>query len=145
MAKNSNYLEAHNMEWNGGNVRQKPGPRNSLGLVKFMFPNSHDIYLHDTPSKSLFGREDRAFSHGCIRVAKPKEFALAILSDDPNWNHDKITSAMNAGKEQNYTLKKSIPVYIAYLTAWVDNEGLLNFRKDVYKRDDRLASMILKK
>ena len=56
MAKNSNYLEAHNMEWNGGNVRQKPGPRNSLGLVKFMFPNSHDIYLHDTPSKSLFGR-----------------------------------------------------------------------------------------
>jgi murein L,D-transpeptidase YcbB/YkuD len=76
--KNSNYLANHNMEWNKGLVRQKPGVRNSLGLVKFLFPNSNNIYLHDTPSKSLFQRESRAFSHGCIRVAKPKELAQAI-------------------------------------------------------------------
>lgn len=145
MARNKNYLASHNMEWNGGNVRQKPGPANSLGLVKFIFPNSNNIYLHDSPSKPLFKEENRAFSHGCIRVAKPKELAIAILSDDPNWNPDKISIAMNKGTEQSYTLKKTIPVYIAYFTAWVDREGILNFRKDIYARDNRLAAMIIKK
>lgn len=145
MARNRNYLASHNMEWNGGNVRQKPGPSNSLGLVKFLFPNSHSIYLHDTPSKPLFKEEIRAFSHGCIRVAKPKELAMAILADDPNWNPEKIDQAMHKGTEQYYTLKKTIPVYIAYFTTWVDNAGVLNFRKDIYSRDNRLASMIIKK
>ena len=77
MANDKNYLADHNMEWNGGNVRQKPGPKNSLGLVKFMFPNPNDIYLHDTPAKSLFDFEKRIFSHGCINVKEAKPLALA--------------------------------------------------------------------
>ncbi|HEU4790084.1 MAG TPA: L,D-transpeptidase family protein, partial [Flavobacterium sp.] len=142
MAKNKNYLAQHNMEWNNGNVRQKPGPKNSLGLVKFLFPNSNSIYLHDTPSKGLFNEEKRAFSHGCIRVAKPVELANEILKDDKNWTPEKINAAMHKGKETWYTLKNKIPVYIGYFTAWVDNEGVIHFYDDVYQRDDRLATML---
>ncbi len=143
MAKNANYLEKHNMEWNNGQVRQKPGKNNSLGLVKFMFPNSHDIYLHDTPSKSLFERESRAFSHGCIRVDKPRDLALEILKNDSTWTPKKVDAAMNAGKEQVYTLKSKIPVYIGYFTALVDMNGEINFFDDIYDRDERLAGIIM--
>ena len=142
IAKNPNYLAQHNMEWNQGKVRQKPGPKNSLGLIKFLFPNSNNIYLHDTPSKGLFERETRAFSHGCIRVAKPKELAVEILKDDPEWTPEKIDSAMNSGRENWYTLKSKIPVYIGYFTAWVDNDGTIHFYNDIYKRDELLASML---
>jgi murein L,D-transpeptidase YcbB/YkuD len=145
MAKNKNYLEQHNMEWNGGTIRQKPGPKNSLGLVKFLFPNSNSIYLHDTPSKSLFDEEKRAFSHGCIRVAKPVELANLILQDDSNWTPAKIAAAMNSGTEKWYTLKHKIPVYIGYFTAWVDRAGVVHFYDDVYGRDERLASLIFEK
>ncbi|WP_333875451.1 L,D-transpeptidase family protein [Flavobacterium sp.] len=141
--KNKNYLAQHNMEWNGSNIRQKPGPNNSLGLVKFLFPNSNNIYLHDTPAKNLFSQEKRAFSHGCIRVQKPKELANLILQDDPNWTPEKIEAAMNGGKEKWYTLKNKIPVYIGYFTAWVDDDGLVNFHKDVYGRDNALANLLL--
>ena len=145
MAKNKNYLAQHNMEWNGGNIRQKPGSKNSLGLVKFLFPNSNSIYLHDTPSKGLFSREKRAFSHGCIRVAKPIELANLILKEDKNWTPKKINAAMNSGKETWYTLKNKIPVYIGYFTAWVDSEGNIQFYDDIYERDERLASMLLER
>ena len=145
MAKNKNYLAQHNMEWNGGNIRQKPGPKNSLGLVKFLFPNSNSIYLHDTPSKSLFNEEKRAFSHGCIRVEKPVALANLILKDDSNWTPAKIDAAMNSGKESWYTLKNKIPVYIGYFTAWVDSEGAVHFYDDVYGRDERLASLIFER
>lgn len=145
MAKNKNYLEQHDMEWNGGAIRQKPGPKNSLGLVKFLFPNSNAIYLHDTPSKSLFNEEKRAFSHGCIRVAKPVELANLILKDDSNWTPAKIAAAMNSGKEKWYTLKHKIPVYIGYFTAWVDKAGVVHFYDDVYGRDERLASLIFER
>jgi murein L,D-transpeptidase YcbB/YkuD len=143
MAKNKNYLAQHNMEWNNGNIRQKPGPKNSLGLVKFLFPNSNSIYLHDTPSKALFNEEKRAFSHGCIRVAKPKELANLILKDDSNWSPQKIDAAMNGGKEKWCTLKQKIPVYIGYFTSWVDDDGTINFYKDIYERDNRLASVLV--
>jgi murein L,D-transpeptidase YcbB/YkuD len=142
IAKNPNYLAQHNMEWNNGSVRQKPGPKNSLGLVKFLFPNSNSIYLHDTPSKGLFNEEKRAFSHGCIRVAKPEELANEILKNDKNWTSQKINTAMHKGKESWYTLKNKIPVYIGYFTAWVDDEGVIHFYDDVYQRDDRLATML---
>lgn len=145
IAKNPNYLTEHDMEWNGKNVRQKPGPKNSLGLIKFLFPNSNDIYLHDTPSKSLFEREERAFSHGCIRIDKPKELAIEILKNDPKWTPEKIEEAMNSGKETWYTLKDKIPVYIGYFTAWVDNDGTIHFYNDIYKRDEILASMLFEK
>jgi murein L,D-transpeptidase YcbB/YkuD len=145
IARNPNYLAEHDMEWNEGKLRQKPGPKNSLGLIKFLFPNSNNIYLHDTPSKNLFERENRAFSHGCIRVAKPKELAIEILKDDPEWTPEKIDSVMNSGKETWYTLKNRIPVYIGYFTAWVDNEGIIHFYNDIYKRDELLASMLFAK
>ncbi len=142
MAKNKNYLALHNMEWNNGNVRQKPGKNNSLGLVKFIFPNSNNIYLHDTPSKSLFENETRAYSHGCIRVGKARDLAISILKEDKNWTPEKIDTAMNLGKENTYVLKNKIPVYIGYFTAWVNNEGELNFFQDIYDRDERLAKLI---
>ncbi len=142
IAKNKNYLAQHNMEWNNGNVRQKPGKNNSLGLVKFIFPNSNNIYLHDTPSKSLFENETRAYSHGCVRVGKPRDLAITILKEDKNWTPAKIDAAMNLGRENSYVLKNKIPVYIGYFTAWVNDEGELNFFQDIYDRDDRLAKLI---
>lgn len=145
MKKNKNYLEEHDMEWNGGRIRQKPGPKNSLGLVKFLFPNSNNIYLHDSPAKSLFNEASRAFSHGCIRVAKPVELANEILKDDKNWTPEKIDAAMHAGKESWYTLKEKIPVYIGYFTAWVDDDNVIHFYDDVYKRDGRLAEQLFEK
>ena len=141
--KNKNYLAKHNMEWNGANIRQRPGKNNSLGLVKFLFPNTNNIYLHDSPAKELFNQEKRAFSHGCIRVEKPKELADLILEDDANWTPEKIDAAMNKGKESWYTLKNKIPVYIGYFTAWVDDDGTINFYKDIYERDERLAAMLV--
>ncbi len=143
--RNKNYLATHNMEWNDGRVRQKPGPNNSLGLVKFLFPNSYDIYLHDTPSKSLFGENNRAFSHGCIRLAESEKLADYLLRNDSAWTKESINIAMHAGKEKYVTLKETMPVFIAYFTAWVDRKGKLNFRKDVYGRDSRLAEMIMEK
>jgi murein L,D-transpeptidase YcbB/YkuD len=141
--RNPNYLKKHNMEWVGKSVRQKPGPSNSLGLVKFLFPNSYNIYLHDSPAKSLFNEDKRAFSHGCIRVSKPRDLAKWLLRNYPEWTDEKIDKAMSAGKEQYFTLKETVPVFIAYFTAWVDREGKLNFREDIYKRDSRLARMII--
>jgi L,D-transpeptidase YcbB len=140
--KNPNYLSKNNMEWNGNGVRQKPGPSNALGLVKFLFPNSFNIYLHDSPAKSLFGAQTRAFSHGCIRLAEPKKLAIYLLKDDPQWTKEKIEKAMHAGKEKYVTLKNPVPVFIGYLTAWVDLHGRLNLRKDIYKRDLPLAEML---
>lgn len=140
--KNKNYLEEHDMEWHDDYVRQKPGPKNSLGLIKFLFPNSNAIYLHDTPAKSLFNEENRAFSHGCIRIEKPIELATLILKNDKKWNEQKIRDAMNSGEEKWYTLKNKIPVYIGYFTAWVDEKGKVHFYKDVYNRDNELASLL---
>lgn len=144
MKRDKSYLAKHNMEWNGGNVRQKPGKSNSLGLVKFIFPNSNNIYLHDTPSKSLFEKDDRDFSHGCIRVSKPVDLAMRILRGDSSWNEQKILKAMNAGAERTVVLKNPIPVYIGYFTSFIDSKGRVNFRKDVYKRDQKLMDLLTK-
>jgi len=142
MAEDKNYLADHNMEWNGGNVRQKPGPKNSLGLVKFMFPNPNDIYLHDTPAKSLFEFEKRIFSHGCINVKEAKGLALAILKDNPDWPADKIDQAMSGEKETTCMLKNKIPIYIGYFTAWVSENGDIGFYPDVYDRDPQLDKLL---
>jgi murein L,D-transpeptidase YcbB/YkuD len=142
--KNPNYLESHHMEKFGDGVRQKPGPWNSLGAVKFLFPNSHSIYLHDTPSKGLFQENKRAFSHGCIRVAEPKNLAIYLLRDDPTWTEERITKAMASGKEQYVAVKNPMPVYITYFTAWVDRQGDLNFREDIYNRDLQLSNLLMK-
>jgi len=148
MNRDRNYIAKHNMEITGKSgglptVRQKPGPKNSLGLVKFLFPNSYNIYLHDSPSKSLYNEASRAFSHGCIRVSEPEKLANFLLRGDSTWTKEAINTAMHAGKEKYVTLKQTVPVFIAYFTAFIDREGKINFRKDIYNRDERLADMLL--
>lgn len=138
IARNPNYLENKNMERTAYGIRQKPGPGNALGKVKFIFPNSFNMYFHDTPSKSLFERDKRAFSHGCIRLAEPQKMAEWLLRDDPNWPSSKIVQAMNGTTETPVKLKNPIPVFILYYTAWVDSNGELNFRDDVYAHDKSL-------
>ncbi len=115
--------------------RQRPGKANSLGLVKFMFPNEYNVYLHDTPADSLFARAGRAFSHGCVRVENPMALAEYVLRDQPKWTTDAINTAMHAGTETQVQLTAPLPVYLGYWTAGVDNAGTLHFRADVYGID----------
>ena len=123
-------------------VRQRPGAKNSLGLVKFVFPNKFDVYLHDTPAHSLFAQMERDFSHGCVRVEKPVELAQWVLRDQPEWTPPKIEAAMHAGREQHVALKRRIPVYIVYATAWVDEAGRLTFADDLYGHDTRQRALL---
>ena len=111
----------------------------------FEMTNRFDVYLHDTPSKDLFSREDRRISHGCIRVSEPQKLAEWILRKDENWNTEKIKKAMNGSKEQFVTVKQQVPVFIGYFTAWVDDKGLVNFREDVYGHDKNLSSHLFTK
>ena len=141
MSRDKNYLESRDMEWNGGNVRQRPGPKNSMGLVKFLFPNSNDIYLHDTPSKTLFDLDYRAYSHGCINLQKSRELAHTILKDNPDWPADCIDWAMNRKEESYCELQNEIPIHLAYFTAWVDEYDVLHFYDDLYGRDTQLAQL----
>jgi murein L,D-transpeptidase YcbB/YkuD len=116
-------------------IRQLPGPKNALGLVKFLFPNDFNIYLHDTPNDELFKKDVRAFSHGCIRLEKPDEMAHYVLG----WDMDRIHDAMNNGPDnKTITLQKGIPVYITYFTTYV-TDGQLYFGNDLYRRDDSLV------
>lgn len=145
ISRNPGYLSNQNMEMvsNSGSlptIRQKPGPGNALGKVKFLFPNNFNIYFHDTPSKSLFARDRRAFSHGCIRLSDPYKMAQYLLRNEPEWTPERINAAMNSGDEKYVKLDKPVPVVITYYTAWVDENGLLNFREDIYKHDQKLAA-----
>ena len=149
MKRDKNYIQRNNMEITGTSnglplVRQKPGPNNSLGLVKFLFPNNYDIYLHDTPNHELFNVSSRSFSHGCIRIAEPKKFAQYLLRSDTAtiWKSNVIDSSMHLPKERWVTLKKTVPVFIVYFTAWVDKNGLLNFRKDIYGHDEKMSEKL---
>ena len=144
MRRRPGYLARNNMEITGREnglpvIRQKPGLDNSLGLVKFLFPNSYNIYFHDTPAKTLFEQEKRTFSHGCIRLEQPFELARWLLKDRPEWTDSAILAAMQGSKEKWVTLAQPVPVFISYFTAWVDGEGLLHFRDDVYGHDRRMA------
>ena len=146
--KDKNYLQKHQMEITGyrnglPEIRQKPGTLNALGKVKFIFPNSYNIYLHDTPSKSLFNEPIRAFSHGCIRVSEPFKLAQFLLRNQPEWDDTTIHAAMDLGKEKYVSLPDKVSVSIVYFTSFVDSEGRINFRKDIYGRDKRLADMIM--
>ena len=148
--KNPNYIAKENMEITGNDdglpvVRQKPGAGNALGKVKFLFPNSFNIYFHDTPAKSLFEKDKRAYSHGCIRLREPEKFANYVLRNQPEWTPEKISEAMNSGDEKYVKVKDPIPVVITYYTAWVDENGRLNFREDIYGHDARLAEKMFNK
>jgi murein L,D-transpeptidase YcbB/YkuD len=140
MKTNPDYLQKNHMEIVKKNdslpvIRQAPGPDNPLGKVKFLFPNSYDIYFHDTPAKGLFEKNKRAYSHGCIRLEDAKALAVFLLKDDAAWTPEKIEEAMNSGKEQFVKVKNPVPVVVTYFTAWVDENGHLNFRDDVYHHD----------
>ncbi|CAM4258027.1 L,D-transpeptidase family protein [Flavobacterium terrigena] len=161
--KDKNYLSKNNMEvvsykgepmkessinWNEYTknvpfiIRQKPGNDNALGEMKFLFPNNFSIYLHDTPSKELFDRNKRDFSHGCIRVENPKKLMLYLLENDKTWTQEKLDEVLKTDTETGISVKPNMPVYIAYFTAWVDHKGNLNFRNDIYNLDDKLAKEI---
>jgi len=161
---NSGYLASQNMEvytsggtvvpassinWNeySGrsfpyNIRQKPGRNNALGKVKFLFPNEHNIYLHDTPAKSLFAEPIRAFSHGCIRIQEPVRLAKELLKGDPEWTEEKIQIAMEGSQETQVKLRESVPVFITYFTSWVDSTGQIHFREDIYKHDSKTGEIL---
>jgi len=119
-------------------VRQKPGPKNSLGTIKFLFPNQHAVYLHDTPADALFSQTERGFSHGCVRVEKPVELAKYLMQDMPEWNESRIRETMTSGEEEWVTLPKEVQVYLVYFTTWVDDKGQVHFREDIYGHDKKL-------
>src|SRR5687768_10107884 len=141
MKSDPNYLKSRNMEIVGKkndslpSIRQLPGKENSLGKVKFLFPNRYDIYLHDTNSKDIFKKDKRDVSHGCIRLSDAEKLANYLLRGNSAWTPEKVKAAMNAQKEQYVKLNATMPVTITYYTTWVDENGQLNFRDDVYAND----------
>lgn len=122
--------------------RQEPGPANALGRVKFMFPNTYSVYLHDTPSRELFGRDRRAFSSGCIRIEKALDLAEYLLRDDPRWGRNAIEAAASRGRETTALIPRPIPLHLLYWTSWADAEGSVHFREDIYERDALLAEAL---
>ncbi|HEY8997552.1 MAG TPA: L,D-transpeptidase family protein, partial [Edaphobacter sp.] len=168
MQANKNYLQSKNFEVVTGKgqpypnytvqqvaqgqvmVREKPGPKNSLGLVKFMFPNQYDIYLHSTPAPQLFNRTRRDFSHGCIRVQKPEDLAVWVLDgqkdkDGQEWDLDKVREAMNTGPDnRQVNLKTPLPIVIFYMTAEVEEEGDVHFFDDIYHYDEQMEKVLEK-
>ena len=116
-------------------LRQDPGPNNALGRVKFMFPNRFNVYLHDTPSRDLFSKTERAFSSGCIRIEKPIELAEYLLREDPKWTREAILAALEKSRDKIIRLPKPMPVHLLYMTVFTDKDGNVNFRNDIYGRD----------
>lgn len=132
----------HNVDWNHYSranfpfqLRQVPGPGNALGLVKFEMPNVFNVYLHDTNNRSLFDKNERALSHGCIRVQCARELAEYLLDDPSIWLNTNLLKALEEGQTYRVSLKEKLPVFLLYFTAFVDETGLLNFRPDIYARD----------
>jgi murein L,D-transpeptidase YcbB/YkuD len=122
-------------------VRQKPGPKNALGLIKFVFPNSNNIYLHSTPSQAVFEESRRDFSHGCIRVEDPRALATWVLRNNPGWTRERVDAAFEAQKQEQVNLPREIPVLIAYGTAISKEDGRIFFFQDIYGYDKDLAKL----
>ena len=120
-------------------LRRRPGPKNDLGDVKFIFPNSNDIYLHDTPHDELFSQSSRSFSHGCVRLSEPIKLANYLLRDRPEWDKQTVLDSIATRREKYITLKEKLPVYLVYFTAWADASGHPHFRDDIYGLDKKLA------
>lgn len=142
--RNGKRVSSASIDWNqyGSNVpfsvRQKPGPSNSLGELKIMFPNSHDIYMHDTPQKHLFSGDVRAFSHGCVRLEDPRAMAAAVLGV----SKEEVGKMIAGGKNSRRNVPVKIPVYVAYFTAWPDASGNIGYFDDIYGRDAHLAKAL---
>lgn len=125
-------------------IRQRPGPKNALGLMAFMFPNTYNVYMHDTPAPEFFAQSRRDFSHGCIRLEKPAELAAWVLRDNPGWDSARIRAAMNGSTPQQVNLAHKIPVLIVYATVVVLEDGLVHFYDDIYKHDAALEKVLAK-
>lgn len=166
LQKDSNFLKANNLKvyesWKADATELNPdeidwdsierddlnfkfeqvaGEENSLGRVKFMFPNSFRVYLHDTPSRNLFAQNVRTFSSGCIRVSRPVSLASYLLGKNNGWSNSDIRKLINRGETQRINLKKDVPIYLLYWTAWVDEGNLVQFRRDIYKRNNKITSI----
>ena len=139
------YLTRQNMEVVNGKIRQKPGPTNSLGLLKFILPNPFHVYLHDTPSKRLFHRTRRDFSHGCIRVADPPALAEFVLQGQSGWDRERIQQAMTSGPDNHRVdLQSPVPVYVLYTTVAAEPDGRIDFFDDIYGHDATLEALLAK-
>jgi L,D-transpeptidase YcbB len=138
MALDPDYLAKHDMEMVDGRVRQRPGPQNSLGRYKFIFPNVHDVYLHDTPEGHLFSRAERAFSSGCVRIERPRDFARLLLRLQSDHDPDSLDGILASGSEKWIKLDRPLPVYLLYFTAWAQEDGSVRFHHDVYGRSEAL-------
>ncbi|HEY0674450.1 MAG TPA: L,D-transpeptidase family protein [Longimicrobiales bacterium] len=145
IAQDPGYLERNNMErTSDGGFRQRPGPKNALGEFKFLFPNEHDVYLHDTPADALFSRSSRAFSHGCIRVERPRDLAYLLGSKLAKKSPEQIDRLAATGSEQWISVKRKIPVYVLYFTTWVDDDGTVRYHHDIYKIDEQFDDQRVK-
>jgi murein L,D-transpeptidase YcbB/YkuD len=139
-------VDPKSIDWKDGDslksllFRQKPGEKNALGHVKFLLPNQYDVYLHDTPADSLFSRQGRALSHGCVRLDQPEALARYLLRDNPQWDDARIKNAMQQDEEKHVALKAPLPVYIVYFTAWPRADGGVDTWPDVYGHDARQAA-----
>lgn len=143
--QNGNPVDPKSIDLEDGGAyrfRQRPGASNSLGLVKFMFPNSYNVYLHDTPADSLFARATRSFSHGCVRVEQPEKLAEYVLRERPEWTPERIDEAMHGREEKIVKLASALPVYLGYWTARVSADGILQFRDDLYGVDNRQLTLL---
>jgi len=123
-------------------LRQDPGPTNALGRIKFMFPNAHAVYLHDTPSRSLFERSERAFSSGCIRIENPDEFAALLLNDEVKWNQQNIVKAIDSLETMSVSLPRPVTVLLLYWTVGIDARGDPVFKQDIYQRDPAVVAAL---
>jgi murein L,D-transpeptidase YcbB/YkuD len=123
-------------------LRQEPGPNNAMGVVKLIFPNEHFVFLHDTPSRSLFDRAERAFSSGCIRVEDPLRLTELVLDDPTRWDRAALEAKIGGGVQERVNLREPMPVLIVYLTASLEPDGRLRFLKDIYARDERLLEAL---
>jgi murein L,D-transpeptidase YcbB/YkuD len=140
-------VNPYSVNWNSMSrvpfrLRQDTGDKNALGRVKFMFPNKYNVYIHDTPAKSLFEKDLRVYSHGCIRVQDPLTLAEVILKEE-GWSRARIDQQIASGERRIVQLKRKIPVYVTYITAFANKDGTVNFRRDVYNRDDLLEEQLL--
>jgi len=131
-------VNAASVNWTSDNpgvtLVQQPGPSNALGRVKFMFPNEHAVYLHDTNERGLFDRNDRNLSSGCVRLEHPFEFASLLMEGQPDWSRERMNAILDSGKTTRINLEKPVPVLLTYWTAWVE-QGIVHFREDPYERD----------
>lgn len=142
LEREPDYLESNEMHWDGERLLQAPGAKNSLGRIKFDFPSPFAVYLHDTPAHSYFARAVRQLSHGCIRLEKPRDLALKLLAGDDKWTEEHLKKAIDSGTTERIAVPAGPQVALVYWTAFVDEDGTLEFRNDVYGRDARLETAL---